>query len=323
MYTRSKAKFDQFVAAGSVLSQYANILEMLLRLRQACDHPCLTLKRESKGSTPKAKPDAIFADIGDLIQTFMGASESSGITAGYATEVAAQLQSLARGPTSDAGASSDAGAAAASEAQDLGAPPDPDLVECCVCLDQPPSEPVVTPCAHIGCAECFTSVIDTVGHCPVCRTDMESSALVRVKCSTDDDDDDPISASQEELERFRPSTKLKALMHEVGAMPPQTKCIIFSQWTSMLDLVEVGLRKASLSFARIDGSVAEHNRAKILDDFSKKDDCTTLLLTLKVGGVGLNLTAASYVFLLDPWCVIPPHPESPTCLFTKNHTLLL
>jgi len=160
---------------------------------------------------------------------------------------------------------------------------------------------VVTPCAHIGCAECYTSVIDTVGYCPVCRTDMSSTELVRVRCSAVDEEDDRITASQEELEQFRPSTKLKALVREVEAMPERTKCIIFSQWTSMLDLVELGLRKASKQFARIDGSVPEHMRARVLEEFAQSDGCDVLLLTLKVGGVGLNLTAASYVFLLDPW----------------------
>jgi DNA repair protein RAD5 len=300
IYSRSKAKFDQFIAAGSALSQYANILEMLLRLRQSCDHPCLTLKRDAKKGPVRAKPDAIFADIGDLIETFMEAGEKKNMTPAFASEVAAQLHSLA--PGNGAGAAS----VAPTGDEDLGAPPDPNLVECCVCLDQPPTEPVITPCAHIGCAECFTSVVDTVNICPVCRTDMVSSDLVRVRCAVDEDEDDGVSASQEELQQFRPSTKLKALMVEVCAMPSETKCIIFSQWTSMLDLVEIGLRKESRSFARIDGSVPEQSRAKVLEAFAKSDGCDVLLLTLKVGGVGLNLTAANYVFLLDPWYVLSP-----------------
>ena len=88
IYKRSKAKFDQFVAAGSVLTQYANILEMLLRLRQACDHPCLTLKKQAKeragqsaAAVRSTSGDAVFADIGELIAKFMSADSGAGITA--------------------------------------------------------------------------------------------------------------------------------------------------------------------------------------------------------------------------------------------------
>ncbi len=77
------------------------------------------------------------------------------------------------------------------------------------------------------------------------------------------------------------------------------KALVFSQWTSLLDLIELALKKEGLAFDRIDGSTK--NRGEIVDRFQSQKDLQVLLLSLKAAGTGLNLTAADHVFIVDPW----------------------
>jgi SNF2 family DNA or RNA helicase len=77
------------------------------------------------------------------------------------------------------------------------------------------------------------------------------------------------------------------------------KSLVFSQWTSMLDLVEPALRARGIGYVRLDGATID--RAAVVARFSAADGPPVFLLSLKAGGTGLNLTAADYVFHLDPW----------------------
>src|SRR4029077_14921300 len=67
----------------------------------------------------------------------------------------------------------------------------------------------------------------------------------------------------------------------------------------LLDLIEPHLGKSGISFCRIDGTTQD--RAAVVERFQSASGPPVLLMTLKAGGVGLNLTAADYVFLVDPW----------------------
>ena len=77
------------------------------------------------------------------------------------------------------------------------------------------------------------------------------------------------------------------------------KCIVFSQFTSMLALVKVRLDKTSITYEYLDGTTVD--REKRVERFQKDPLCSVFLISLKAGGVGLNLTAAEYVFIFDPW----------------------
>jgi superfamily II DNA or RNA helicase len=77
------------------------------------------------------------------------------------------------------------------------------------------------------------------------------------------------------------------------------KALVFSQWTSFLDLVEPALRQAAIPFTRLDGSTAD--RGSVVREFQDDAGPPVMLVSLKAGGTGLNLTAADHVFLLDPW----------------------
>lgn len=77
------------------------------------------------------------------------------------------------------------------------------------------------------------------------------------------------------------------------------RALVFSQWTSLLDLVEPRLLDLGIDFLRLDGST--RNRAELVDRFQAEDGPPVFLISLKAGGTGLNLTAADHVFHLDPW----------------------
>jgi hypothetical protein len=96
------------------------------------------------------------------------------------------------------------------------------------------------------------------------------------------------------------SSKIEALLEALAtAAADGHKALVFSQWTSFLDLIEPHLQKADIAFTRLDGSTRD--RAGVTASFQAKDGPPVLLASLKAGGTGLNLTAADHVFLCDLW----------------------
>jgi superfamily II DNA or RNA helicase len=96
------------------------------------------------------------------------------------------------------------------------------------------------------------------------------------------------------------SAKLEQLLELLETLVAEGhKSLVFSQWTSLLDLVGPRLRRAGLDFVRLDGSTPD--RQAVVDRFQADDGPPVMLLSLKAGGTGLNLTAADNVILLDPW----------------------
>jgi SNF2 family DNA or RNA helicase len=77
------------------------------------------------------------------------------------------------------------------------------------------------------------------------------------------------------------------------------KALVFSQFTSLLALLRAALDAESLTYEYLDGRTRK--RSERVDRFQTDPKCPLFLISLKAGGVGLNLTAADYVFILDPW----------------------
>ncbi len=77
------------------------------------------------------------------------------------------------------------------------------------------------------------------------------------------------------------------------------KVLIFSSFVKDLDLLENQIKRRKIKFSKLTGSTT--NRQEVVDSFEKDKDCKVFLISLKAGGVGLNLISADYVFLLNPW----------------------
>jgi len=96
------------------------------------------------------------------------------------------------------------------------------------------------------------------------------------------------------------SAKLEMLFEQITSVREEGhKLVVFSQFTSLLAYVRKELDRQGIEYAYLDGQTRD--RGEVVDRFQTDDDCNLFLISLKAGGVGLNLTAASYVFLLDPW----------------------
>ncbi|WP_132053377.1 DEAD/DEAH box helicase [Pseudocnuella soli] len=95
------------------------------------------------------------------------------------------------------------------------------------------------------------------------------------------------------------SSKITALMEQFESKAPQHKILVFSQFVSMLDLIREELDKSGIGYAYLTG--ATRNREEVVNRFQNDAQVRVFLLSLKAGGTGLNLTAASYVYLVDPW----------------------
>ncbi|CAK9150508.1 unnamed protein product [Ilex paraguariensis] len=262
LFKRSKVKFDQYVEQGRVLHNYASILELLLRLRQCCDHPFLVM---SRGDTQE------FSDLNKLAKRFL--KGGGDIVEGQAKDVPSQayiqevLEELRKGEQG----------------------------ECPICLEAF-EDAVLTPCAHRLCRECLLASwrSQTSGLCPVCRKTVNRHELITAPTG---------SRFQIDIERnWVESSKVSSLLCELRNLcSVGSKSIVFSQWTAFLDLLQIPLSRNNIVFVRLDGTLNQQQREKVIKQFSEENNIQVLLMSLKAGGVGINLTSASNAFVMDPW----------------------
>ncbi len=104
----------------------------------------------------------------------------------------------------------------------------------------------------------------------------------------------------DESRRSHSSAKLDTLLANLAEVLDEGhKVLVFSQFTSLLDIVRMHLDKENVRYEYLDGQTRD--RQAPVDRFQNNPDSRLFLISLKAGGLGLNLTAAEYVFLLDPW----------------------
>ncbi len=97
-----------------------------------------------------------------------------------------------------------------------------------------------------------------------------------------------------------PGAKIETLLAQLSELREEGhKALVFSQFTSLLAILRANLDSAGVRYEYLDG--ATRNRQAHVEAFQNDPDCGLFLISLKAGGLGLNLTAAEYVFLLDPW----------------------
>ncbi len=109
-------------------------------------------------------------------------------------------------------------------------------------------------------------------------------------------------AIMNEQEKFpNHSIKLEEIGREITENIGNHKALIFSQFLGMLALIKEKLKELEVDFEYFDGSTTATERERAIQRFQNDDNCRVFLISLKAGGVGLNLTAADYVYIVDPW----------------------
>ncbi len=97
------------------------------------------------------------------------------------------------------------------------------------------------------------------------------------------------------------SIKQEELMREILENVGNHKALVFSQFLGMLALIRKELEAQNIPYSYFDGSTSSTDREKAIQEFQNNEECRVFLISLKAGGVGLNLTAADYVYIVDPW----------------------
>lgn len=320
VFTRAKRAFNDSLQAGTLLKSYTTIFAQILRLRQSCCHPVLTRNKdlvadeEERAIAAAAGSDG-FADDMDLQELISRFTEDTKIAEKknqeaadepnltFTTHALRQIQSDSSG-------------------------------ECPLCLESTMQNPAVTACWHSACKKCLEDHMDfardrgELPRCFACRETINPRDVFEVvkhsspKASPPSSSDDLYGDSADDngkgiprisLRRLNPysptaatSAKIAALLEHLSALPKTTKSVVFSQFTSFLDLISPQLTRHNIHHVRLDGTFSQKQRSAVLKEFTSENASDpnasrVLLLSLRAGGVGLNLTAASRCYFMDPW----------------------
>lgn len=181
------------------------------------------------------------------------------------------------------------------------------VLVCSIC-DETAEEPIRSRCHHEFCRKCAKDYVrsfeDESPDCPRCHIPL----TIDFDQPDIEQDEDNVKKSsiinRIKMEDWTSSTKIEMLVYDLYKLRSQKqthKSIVFSQFTSMLQLVEWRLRRAGFNTVMLDGSMSPAQRQKSIEYFMNNTDVEVFLVSLKAGGVALNLTEASRVFIIDPW----------------------
>eukprot|EP01083_Nonionella_stella_P117644 350837_1 len=185
--------------------------------------------------------------------------------------------------------------------------------ECPICYECPFDEPLQTPCRHIFCGECIRSVLDHKSECPMCRKKVIISQLRKPPSREDDTDQNNKNHNQkeekgdddedDEEDKIRFDSKLKVLVSELNKIretKPNDKVLIFTSFSKSLDWMCSELQKNGFEYRTLTGSMSMNKRKKQLAQFGDNPNVKVFVLTVRSGAVGITLTAANHVFMLEP-----------------------
>ncbi|KAI9671579.1 MAG: DNA repair protein rad16 [Caeruleum heppii] len=183
------------------------------------------------------------------------------------------------------------------------------VLVCAIC-DDVAEDAVRSACRHDFCRSCVRNYVksfSSIGEdpdCPRCHIPLS----IDLEQEEREQDEQAVKKSsiinRIKMENWTSSTKIEMLIYELAAMRSTgktCKSIVFSQFTSMLQLVEWRLRRAGFNTVMLDGTMTPVQRQSSIEYFMKNPDVEIFLVSLKAGGVALNLTEASKVYIVDPW----------------------
>ncbi|OSD03366.1 hypothetical protein PYCCODRAFT_1366011 [Trametes coccinea BRFM310] len=287
LYSDAKKDFEHLNAKGLVSRNYTHILAMLMRLRRAVLHPNLVLS-SNDSTTSKAPSGSNAVDVKELIERF-----------GKGDNVAGESKVYAEGVLANLGQEEDA--------------------ECPICFDVMETPAILPNCMHQCCKDCIVAFIESCrekgeeGKCPTCsKGPVQESDLLEVVRSRNNSGSEAGDGTQAPTQSvtlrrndFRSSTKLEALAQDLRRLRDQDPCfraVVFSQFTSFLGLIQIVLEREGLAWYRFDGSMDVKKRNEAVSGFKAPSrEAKVMIISLKAGGVGLNLTNANHVYMMDCW----------------------
>ncbi|KAI1327116.1 hypothetical protein F5Y16DRAFT_421124 [Xylariaceae sp. FL0255] len=168
--------------------------------------------------------------------------------------------------------------------------------ECPICYDTIDShEPVITACKHRFGRDCILNAISIQKRCPMCRQEVTSDKLLDPR-----PDESSADLSQDQEGRSSKTAQLELLV-EKHLGDPKSKVVIFSQWTSFLDIIQRVFEEKNVQCLRLDGSMDPKRRDQAVEKLNHDPEARVMLASLHAAGVGVNLTAADTVILTDCW----------------------
>ncbi|XP_076882339.1 helicase-like transcription factor CHR28 [Bidens hawaiensis] len=280
----SRAQFEEYAAAGTVKQNYVNILLMLLRLRQACDHPLLVKGCKSSSEWTSSLDKAKQLPHEKRI-SLLNCLEAS-------------LCSLCSDPPEDA----------------VVTPCEHVFCNQCILehLSTDDSQCPFSKCkAVLNTASIYSkltlksSIVDEItefsGIVKAEINDPNSSSWSSNVVASEALDSSKIKAAVEVLESIVKPCEIETDDNSNKVKVVREKAIVFSQWTRMLDLLEACLNKSSIDYRRLDGTMSIAARDKAVKDFNTLPEVTVMIMSLKAASLGLNMVAACHVLLLDLW----------------------
>jgi len=207
----------------------------------------------------------------------------------------------------------------AEEAHDLHESRSKDDIECEVCGRKVPDLMSDLECGHLVCIKCSQRLQqeqpEVGAACPVCSgfasQEISAPKTLPVLNSSDARGIEPSSKVSRLVRNLRmlegkgtqsaPTKRYhRSTLHAAPTRTNAVHSVVFSEWTSMLDLVQITLTKCGFNFARIDGQMKAKEWKTNLHRFSTDDKCTVLLASIRNAGTGIDLLIANTVHLLEP-----------------------
>ncbi len=135
--------------------------------------------------------------------------------------------------------------------------------------------------------------------CQRCRTGTKGFSTSSLPPSSPASSSDPEPSVATPAQRYV-SSKIRALVQQVQQIQQDDKCVVFSYWTSTLDLIQQALTHVGITYCRYDGRLTRRKRDAVLSTFASDADVQVILVSITCGGQGLDLTAANHAYLVEP-----------------------
>mmetsp|Transcript_11266 Transcript_11266/g.27119 ORF Transcript_11266/g.27119 Transcript_11266/m.27119 type:complete len:965 (-) Transcript_11266:92-2986(-) len=249
--------------SNNALGNYSNIFEKLLRLRQACCSGLLLTKERREAALQIWKQVSSKSKREEL-------SPEEGL----------KLLEKLKGEFTQA------------------------MPECGICMEEfdQTEGTILKGCGHVFCNNCIQQVLERSNQkCPYCRQDFRSEDIVNM-ASAQAAANKPVGETSDAALEFGTPPKIRALLQTIeSTMKPDEKAVIFSQFTSYLDIIGSTMKDAGHDFVRIDGSVPSPKRIERIRQFTQDDGPRFILCSLLASGVGINLSRGNHAFLMDCW----------------------